>query len=303
MAKTVEFFFDVVSPTAYVAHKRLPAIAAATGASVRYRPMLLGGVMKATGNSPPFSVPAKGAYFGVDLNRYIQRHALPFTMNPHFPINSISLMRAVAILEGTPHFARFVDAMFDAMWLKPRNMGDPAIAAATMREAGFDAAAIQAGAETQEAKDRLKATTEEAVARGAFGAPTFFVGEEMFFGQDRLDWVEDALGGPSGVSFLEIGSNDTDATVAFFTRVFGWGFDSWGAGGMFKATPTPTGMHGGDANGQIYVFYRSADLDADTARAVAAGATIERPAEAETGFGRFVSLIAPGGVRFGFHQP
>jgi 2-hydroxychromene-2-carboxylate isomerase len=182
MAKTVEFFFDVVSPTAYVAHKRLPAIAAAAGASVHYRPMLLGGVMKATGNAPPFSVPAKGAYFGVDLNRYIQKHAVPFTMNPHFPINSISLMRAIAGLEGTPHFAGFVDAMFDAMWLTPRNMGDAATAAA----------AIQARAESQEAKDRLKATTEEAVARGAFGAPTFFVGAEMFFGQDRLDWVAEA---------------------------------------------------------------------------------------------------------------
>jgi 2-hydroxychromene-2-carboxylate isomerase len=193
MAKNVEFFFDVVSPTAYVAHKRLPAIAAATGATVRYRPMLLGGVMKATGNAPPFSVPAKGAYFGVDLNRYIQKHAVPFTMNPHFPINSLSLMRAAAGLEGAPHFAEFVDAMFDAMWLEPRNMGDAATAAAAMREAGLDADAILAVAESQEAKDRLKATTEEAVSRGAFGAPTFFVGDEMFFGQDRLDWVEEAL--------------------------------------------------------------------------------------------------------------
>lgn len=303
MAKTVEFFFDFGSPTSFVAHRRLPAITAAAGAELRYRPMLLGGVMKATGNSPPFAVPAKGAYTGRDLARYAKKHAIPLAMNPHFPINTLSLMRAAASLEGSGTFAAFVEAMFNAMWLKPRNMGDAGEVVAALNEAGLDGAGIVAGAESQEAKDRLKATTEEAVSRGVFGAPTFFVGDEMFFGQDRIDWIADILGGPGAVSFLEIGSNDTAATEAFFTRVFGWGFDSWGKGGMFKAAPTPTGMHGDDASGQIYVFYRSADLDADTARAVAAGATIERPAEAETGFGRFVGLVAPGGVRFGFHQP
>lgn len=195
MAKTVEFFFDVGSPTAYLAHKRLPQILARTGAEAIYMPMLLGGVFKATGNAAPGTVPAKGRYMGADLQRFARRFATPFAHNPHFPINTLHLMRAAAGLQDDPRFMTYVDAIFEAMWMQPRNLGDPAELEPVLVAEGFDPVALAALVERQEVKDRLKANTELAVARGAFGAPTFFVGDEMFFGQDRLDFVEEALAG------------------------------------------------------------------------------------------------------------
>lgn len=195
MAKTVEFFFDVGSPTAYLAHKRLPQILARTGAEAIYMPMLLGGVFKATGNAAPGTVPAKGRYMGADLQRFARRFATPFAHNPHFPINTLHLMRGAAGLQDDPRFMTYVDAIFEAMWMQPRNLGDPAELEPVLVAAGFDPVALAALVERQEVKDRLKANTELAVARGAFGAPTFFVGDEMFFGQDRLDFVEEALAG------------------------------------------------------------------------------------------------------------
>lgn len=195
MAKTVEFFFDVGSPTAYLAHKRLPQILARTGAEAIYMPMLLGGVFKATGNAAPGTVPAKGRYMGADLQRFARRFATPFAHNPHFPINTLHLMRGAAGLQDDPRFMTYVDAIFEAMWMQPRNLGDPAELEPVLVAEGFDPVALAALVERQEVKDRLKANTELAVARGAFGAPTFFVGDEMFFGQDRLDFVEEALAG------------------------------------------------------------------------------------------------------------
>ncbi len=189
-AKTIEFLYDFGSPAAYVAHCRLKGIAARTGASVVHVPILLGGVFKATGNSAPMMVPAKGRYTSMDLMRFIARDGVPFAFNPHFPINTVTLMRLATALRDDAGYARFVDAAFDAMWHFPRNLGDPAEVAAMLAAAGFDAAAVLALAETQAVKDRLRAETDAAVARGVFGAPTFFVGEEMWFGQDRLDWVE-----------------------------------------------------------------------------------------------------------------
>lgn len=193
MSKTVEFCFDVGSPTAYLAYRRLPALVERTGASVRYTPMLLGGVFKATGNASPVMVPAKGAYMGVDMARFAKRFGISLNMNPYFPINTITLMRIAAGLEGDPRFGAYVEAVYDAMWRRRKNMGDVEVARAVLDEAGLDGAALLALAETQAAKDRLKANTETAIARGVFGAPTFFVDGEMFFGQDRLDWVEEAL--------------------------------------------------------------------------------------------------------------
>jgi 2-hydroxychromene-2-carboxylate isomerase len=193
MPKTLEFLFDVGSPTTYLAHKRIPDLIARTGAEVVYVPVLLGGIFKATGNASPVMVPAKGAYMGADMARFARKFGLPLNMNPFFPINTITLMRMAAGMVGEEAFPRLVDALFDAMWKDRRNMGDPEVLASVLGGAGLDPAALLAIAESPEAKDRLKANTEGAVARGAFGAPTFFVEDEMFFGQDRLDFIEEAL--------------------------------------------------------------------------------------------------------------
>ncbi len=193
--KTVEFFFDFGSPATYLAHTQLPRIAREAGAALVYRPMLLGGVFKATGNASPVSVPAKGRWLGQDLARWAVRWGVPFTFNPHFPINTLTLMRgAVGLQTRRPElFATYVDAVFDAMWVASRNLGDPAELAAVLAAAGIPADEFTAWVADPEVKAALVALTEQAVARGAFGAPTCFVGEQMFFGQDRLDFVAAAL--------------------------------------------------------------------------------------------------------------
>ena len=191
MTRTVEFLFDFGSPTTYLAHKRIPAIAARSGIAFDYVPVLLGGIFKATGNASPVMVPAKGRYMNQDMGRYAARYGVPLAMNPFFPINTISLMRGAAGYLGTPQFSAYVDAVFDAMWKQPVNMGDPAIVAEVLTAAGLDPADWAARIEDPAVKERLKANTEAAIERGAFGAPTFYVGDAMFFGQDRLDWVEE----------------------------------------------------------------------------------------------------------------
>lgn len=193
MGKTVEFLFDVGSPASYIAFKRLPGIAERTGAEIDYRPFLLGGVFKATGNRSPAETPAKAAWTSRDLARFAAKHEVPFERNPHFPINTLHLMRGAAGLEGDPRFMAYLEAVFEAMWRTPRNLGDPGEMGPVLVRAGLGGDEFQALIEADETKARLKATTELAVARGAFGAPTFFVGDEMYFGQDRLDWVEEAL--------------------------------------------------------------------------------------------------------------
>ena len=195
MQKTVEFCFDFGSPTSYLAYTQLPKIAAECGANILWRPMLLGGVFKATGNASPVSVPAKGRWMSHDIQRWARRYGVPFVFNPHFPINTLSLMRgAVAMQMHRPgDFERYLGVVFHAMWEAPRNLGDAAALAATLNEAGFDSDAFTAMVGDPQVKAGLVANTENAVARGVFGAPTFFVDEQMFFGQDRLDFVREAL--------------------------------------------------------------------------------------------------------------
>lgn len=196
MAKAFEYLFDFGSPASYLAYKRLPGVEARTGAMATYVPMLLGGVFKATGNASPAAIPAKGRWMNADLARFAARHGVPFARNPHFPINTLHLMRGASGLLEDPRFGAYVEAVFEAMWRDPRNLGDPAELAPVLDRAGVTADEFRALVEREDVKARLKAATEAAVARGVFGAPTFFVGEEMFFGQDRLDWVEAALSGP-----------------------------------------------------------------------------------------------------------
>jgi 2-hydroxychromene-2-carboxylate isomerase len=162
--------------------------------------MLLGGVFKATGNASPVAVPAKGRWMGADIARWAKRYGVPFRFNPHFPINTLTLMRGAAGLQmrRPEDFERYLTTIYEAMWKEPADLGDPAVLASTLAAAGLDADALGALVGDPEVKARLVATTEEAVARGVFGAPTFFVGDEMFFGQDRLDFVAEALAGRRG---------------------------------------------------------------------------------------------------------
>jgi len=195
MSKQVEFFYDVGSPYAYLAYHQLPKIAARRNARIVWRPMLLGGVFQATGNRSPVELPAKARYSFIDLQRWARHFDVPMTMNPHFPLNTLQLMRgAVAYqLRGEAEFQRYIAAIFGAMFERPRNLGQAEEVAAVLRENGFDPEQFQSLISDPAVKDQLKRNTEEAVARGVFGAPTFFVGEQMFWGQDRLDFVEQAL--------------------------------------------------------------------------------------------------------------
>ena len=195
MNKQVEFFFDVGSPAAYLAYTQLPKIAAGAGAAIVWRPMLLGGVFKATGNASPVLVPAKGKWMMGDLARWAGRHGVPLRMPDPFPINTLTLMRgAVGMqLRQPARFAAYLDAVYTAVFGQGMAMGDPAVVRGVLERAGFDATAFEALVADPEVKQALIANTDEAVARGAFGAPTMFVGDEMHFGQDRLEFVAAAL--------------------------------------------------------------------------------------------------------------
>lgn len=191
----VEFYFDVGSPYSYFAHYELQKIAARHQAEIIWRPILLGAVLKETGNIPPLQVPAKGRYVLSDLQKWATHYQLPFQMNPSFPINTIQLMRGAVAMQqqGQAAFLHYLDVVFKAMFVEPRNLNDPQEVAATFQEAGLDLAFIQKRIGEDEIKNKLRTETEVAVARGIFGAPTFFVGDEMYWGQDRLLFVEEAL--------------------------------------------------------------------------------------------------------------
>jgi len=192
-----QFIFDVGSPNAYLAHKVLPAIERRTGGAFVYEPCLLGGIFKATGNQSPMTaysgVPAKLAYEQNEMRRFIAKHQIEFEFNPHFPVNTLLAMRCAVSAQSLGVAARYVDAVMDAMWRRPRKLDDRDVLHSVLSEAGLPAIEILAAAETPEIKARLIANTERAVARGVFGAPTFFVGEEMYFGKDRLREVEEAM--------------------------------------------------------------------------------------------------------------
>lgn len=195
MNKTLEFFFDLGSPTTYLAYTQLPGICAETGSQLVYQPILLGGIFKATGNASPITIAAKDRYLLQDLARYAKRYGVPLKFNPHFPINTLTLMRAVTgiQLREPERFIDFIDCLFRALWVDGRNLGDPAVVAAVLAEHGFDPAQVLELAQDEAVKDALKHKTEEAIARGVFGAPSLFVGQQLFFGQDRLDFVREAL--------------------------------------------------------------------------------------------------------------
>jgi 2-hydroxychromene-2-carboxylate isomerase len=197
MAKTLEFLFDPGGPNSYLAWKRLPGILERTGAALIYRPISLGGLFKLTGNRAPIvryaDSPAKWAYEQLEFQRFIATHAIPFRMNPIFPMNTLTLMRVAVACEEAGSLDRFVPAAMIAMWEQGQNLGEPAVIAAMLNATGLDSGALLARAGEQEVKDRLVAWTSAAAERGAFGVPTLFVGDEMFFGKERLAQVEAAL--------------------------------------------------------------------------------------------------------------
>ncbi len=193
MARTLEFYFDYGSPYSYLADTQVEAIARRTGATLVRKPMLLGGVFKATGNHSPAELAQKSAWSGFDMPMWARHYGVPFQRNPFFPVNTLALMRGAAAAQLDGLFERYHPAVFKAMWVEGRNLNDMKEVAAVLTAAGLDAPKFGARIQDQDVKDRLKATTEEAVARGVFGAPTCFVDKMMFFGNDRLPFVELAL--------------------------------------------------------------------------------------------------------------
>ncbi len=186
MSTQVEFFYDYVSLYSYLADSQLQNL---DGAEVVYRPMLLGAVMEATGNRPPGTVKAKGKYLSTDVERWTARYSLPFKMNPVFPQNTIKALRLALVAQKEGVFESVHRALFEAMWVQKKNLDDADVLAVIAADAALSLEAIA----DQTIKDELKANTGEAVDRGAFGAPTFFVGDQMFFGNDRFEFIRDAL--------------------------------------------------------------------------------------------------------------
>ena len=193
--KSVEFYFDLGSPYSYLAYYRLLQIAEQQEIQIVYKPILLGGVFKATGNRSPIEIPVKGAYSILDMRRWAEYYQIPMQMNPHFPMNTLTLMR---ILTGVQllHLEKFeqvLKLLFDAMFGTPQNLNEPTVLAEVLKPSGFSVEDIMSMVQSDVVKQKLITETEQAILRGIFGAPTFFVGDEMYWGQDRLHFVEQAL--------------------------------------------------------------------------------------------------------------
>jgi 2-hydroxychromene-2-carboxylate isomerase len=193
--RNIEFFWDAASPYTYLAATQIEALAARAGAAVTWRPFLLGKVFEATGNRMPAAIPAKGKHLFCDVQRWAQHYGVPVVFPKVFPVNSVLALRAGIAAAGQGRGAEFAKAVMRAYWAEGSDIGQPEAVGAVAAAIGLDAAALLAGAQEQPVKDQLRANTEEAVRRGAFGAPTFFVGEQMFWGNDRLVLLEEFLRG------------------------------------------------------------------------------------------------------------
>ncbi|NIP15300.1 MAG: 2-hydroxychromene-2-carboxylate isomerase [Pseudomonadales bacterium] len=193
MSRTVEIYFDFLSPPSYLAWTQLPGILERTGASAVWRPMFTIGLHQLTENRSPVMVPNKARWIAGDLQRFARRYGVTLNPNPHGIINILPADRAAALAEKEGAVEQLMATAYPAMWVDGRDLSDPKVLGEVIAAAGLDAARYLAAIETDEVKNLLKQNTQEAADRGAFGAPTFFVGDEMFFGQDRLDFVEEAL--------------------------------------------------------------------------------------------------------------
>ena len=196
--RVIEFIFDFGSPNAYLSRKLLPGIAARTRAEVKLIPCLLGGIFKLTGNQAPFSafagVKGKLDYEQLELRRFVAKHGLNrFHHNPHFPMNTLLMMRGMIAAGRAGVAEAYVDAVLAGMWEDGRKMDDPEVVQAVLDAAGLDGRALLEATQDPAVKAELVANTEAAAARGVFGIPTYFVGDEMFFGKERLQQVEECL--------------------------------------------------------------------------------------------------------------
>jgi 2-hydroxychromene-2-carboxylate isomerase len=194
----VEFHFDFGSPNAYLSHLVIPEIEKRTGVKFEYVPVLLGGVFKMTNNRSPAQslagIKNKPEYERLETTRFIRRHKITrFRSNPFFPVNTLMMMRGAIAAQSLGVFERYVDEMYRNMWAEPKKMDDPQVFRAALDESGLDSAGIIALIETQPVKDQLIKNTNRSVERGTFGSPTFYVGDEIFFGKDRLRDVEEMI--------------------------------------------------------------------------------------------------------------
>jgi 2-hydroxychromene-2-carboxylate isomerase len=190
VAKKLEFFYDYVSPYSYLADSQVGKIA---GSNLVYRPMFLGAVMQATGNKPPGSLEVKGKYLRKDIARWASRYGVVYKWNPNFPQNTLKALRLAVVAQRGGVFDKVHSALFAAMFVHESDLNDDKVLADIMNAAGLDEGETFARIADQSIKDELKANTDEAIRRGAFGAPTFFIGEEMFFGNDRFDFIKEEL--------------------------------------------------------------------------------------------------------------
>ena len=198
MSSNPQFMFDVGSPNAFLSHEAIPAIEKRTGVKFEYVPILLGGIFKATNNRSPAETLAgiknKPEFLAIETERFVKRFKVqPYVWNPFFPVNTLNLMRAAVAAQFEGVFEPYVEAAFHHMWREPKKMDDPEVAAKALTSSGLDGAKLLARAQEPDVKAKLIANTQAAVERGAFGSPTFFVGNEMFFGKEQLREVEEML--------------------------------------------------------------------------------------------------------------
>ncbi len=194
---TVDFIFDFASPNAYLSHHAIPGIEERTGAKFKYIPCLLGGIFKATGNQAPMiafaGIKGKLEYDRLEMERFIKKHNITFNMNPHFPVNTLTIARGAIAAEIEGQLTEYIEAVLGHMWREPKKMDDPEVIVSALDASGFDGEAILEKTQDSAVKAKLVENTEAAVARGAFGIPTFYVGDEMFYGKDRLGQVEEEI--------------------------------------------------------------------------------------------------------------
>lgn len=193
MSKTVDFYFDYISPASYIAFKRLHDICERTDATINFKPMLLGGIFKAVGNTSPITVPAKWEWIQKDFARYAEYYGIPYQMNPHFIFSTVNAMRGAmwALDEGCVD--AYSQTMFGAAWADGKDLSNAEVMTEVLNDAGFDSTQVMEAMTQPEIKQALITATNEAAERGVFGAPTMFVDDEIYFGQDRLEWVERAV--------------------------------------------------------------------------------------------------------------
>ena len=198
MTKTVDFYFDFASPNAYLSHQVVPGIEERTGTKFNYIPVLLGGIFKATNNKPPmeafFGILNKNEYQSVEMKRFQERHGInKFKMNPHFPVMSLQIIRGAVGAQQDGYLDKYIDEVLKHMWEEPKKMDDPEVIKEAFTESGFDADRLMNQMQDPDIKAQLIENTEKAVKRGTFGIPTFFVGDDIYFGKDTLWQVEEAL--------------------------------------------------------------------------------------------------------------